>query len=92
MPKNGNDQDPLFPGQHSLTIEQRKGVMIADGLIWCAGCGQEEVNISMGHKECRFCRHPKLAEMKQDLIDRYVKAGLPVPDDFSAILGQDDSD
>lgn len=92
MPRNGNDQEPLFPGQHSLTKEQRKGVMIGDGLMWCQECGDEVVNVTMGHKICRFCRHPKLAELKQDLIRRYTEAGLPVPDDFSAILGQDDAD
>lgn len=92
MPKNGNDQEPFFPGRHTLSVEKRKGVMIADGLIWCEGCGEEEVNISMGHKLCRYCRHPELGEMKRKLIARYVKAGLPIPSDFSAILGPDDAD
>lgn len=86
----GNDQEPLFPGRHSLSVEQRKGVMIAEGLIWCQGCGEESVNVAMGHKECRYCRHPALGEMKKDLIARYTKAGLPVPDDLSFVLGNED--
>ena len=66
--------------------------MIADGLCWCAQCGDEEVHVSMGHKLCRYCRHPELAKMKADLVQRYIDAGLPVPDDFSHILGPADGD
>ena len=92
MPRSGNDQEPLFPGQHTLEKDQRKGVMIADGLAWCEGCGDEEVHTSMGHRKCRFCRHPGLKKLKDDLTRRYIDAGLPVPSDFSAILGPDSSD
>lgn len=92
MSRSGNDQEPVFPGQHTLSKEDRKGVMIADGLIWCESCGEQQVNIAMGHRKCRYCRHPKLGELKAKITKRYVDAGLPVPSDFSAFLGPDDSD
>ena len=88
---SGRDQEPHYPGKR-LPPKERRGAMIGPGLIWCSGCGETAVRADMGHKKCRMCRHPELAKTKRDLIKRYVQAGLPIPDDFSPILGPETSD